>query len=67
MIAQPLLAAVIERVRQAGAATLAFWRGDTAVTAKADDSPVTAADLAAHHLLVESLQALDASIPPLLG
>jgi 3'(2'), 5'-bisphosphate nucleotidase len=60
--AQPLLAAVIELVRQAGAATLPFWRCDTAVTAKLDDSPVTAADLAAHHLLVEGLQALDASI-----
>jgi len=65
MTAQPLLAAVIELVRQAGAATLPFWRCDTAVTAKSDDSPVTAADLAAHYLLVAGLQALDASIPVL--
>ena len=35
------------------------------MTAKADDSPVTAADLAAHHLILDGLTALDPSIPVL--
>lgn len=58
----PLLAPVIGLVRLAGEAILPFWRSGVAVTAKADDSPVTAADLAAHQVLVEGLQALDPSI-----
>ncbi|MET1079748.1 MAG: 3'(2'),5'-bisphosphate nucleotidase CysQ [Pseudomonas sp.] len=61
----PLLPAVIELARGAGAAILPHWRADVAVTAKADASPVTAADMAAHHLLLAGLQALDASIPVL--
>jgi len=59
----PLLPGVIELVRQAGEAILPFWRANVAVTSKADDSPVTAADLAAHHVIVAGLTALDASIP----
>ena len=46
-MSHPYLPAVIDLVRQAGVVTLPFWRCDTAVTAKLDDSPVTAADLAA--------------------
>ncbi len=57
-----LIQGVIELVHQAGDAILPFWRADVAVTAKADDSPVTAADLAAHHVLVDGLKALDPSI-----
>lgn len=59
------LPAVIELVRQAGVVTLPFWRCATAVTAKLDDSPVTAADLAAHHLLLAGLQQLTPEIPVL--
>jgi 3'(2'), 5'-bisphosphate nucleotidase len=54
----PLLAPVITLCRQAGAAILPFWRTGVEVMAKSDDSPVTAADLAAHELLVEGLKAL---------
>ena len=54
----PLLAPVIALCRQAGAAILPFWRTGVEVMAKSDDSPVTAADLAAHELLVEGLKAL---------
>lgn len=54
----PLLAPVIELARRAGEVILPYWRADVAVVAKADASPVTAADLAAHHLLVAGLQAL---------
>ncbi|MHC8316725.1 3'(2'),5'-bisphosphate nucleotidase CysQ [Pseudomonas sp. LB3P31] len=61
----PLMAPVIELALQAGEAILPFWRTGTAVTAKADDSPVTAADLAAHHLILDGLTALDPSIPVL--
>ena len=61
----PLMAPVIELALQAGDAILPFWRTDTAVTAKSDDSPVTAADLAAHHLILAGLTALDPNIPVL--
>lgn len=58
----PLLAPVIDLARRAGEAILPFWRSDVAVTAKSDDSPVTAADLAAHKVLVEGLRALATDI-----
>jgi 3'(2'), 5'-bisphosphate nucleotidase len=58
----PLLAPVVELCRRAGEVILPFWRSGVKVTAKADDSPVTAADLAAHELLVAGLKALDPSI-----
>ena len=54
----PLLAGVIDLARRAGDATLPFWRADVEVMAKADESPVTAADLAAHHIIVDGLTAL---------
>ncbi len=58
----PLLAPVIELCRQAGEVILPFWRSGVEVAVKSDDSPVTAADLAAHELLVAGLKALDPSI-----
>lgn len=61
----PLLGPVIDLVRLAGAAILPHWRVGVAVTAKADDSPVTAADLAAHHVLLDGLLALAPDIPVL--
>ncbi|AXI59193.1 3'(2'),5'-bisphosphate nucleotidase [Pseudomonas kribbensis] len=61
----PMMAPVVELALQAGEAILPFWRADVAVTAKSDDSPVTAADLAAHHVIVAGLAALDPSIPVL--
>ncbi|WP_042705053.1 MULTISPECIES: 3'(2'),5'-bisphosphate nucleotidase CysQ [unclassified Pseudomonas] len=61
----PLMAPVIELALQAGEAILPFWRAGVEVTAKSDESPVTAADLAAHHLIVAGLTALDPSIPVL--
>ncbi|WP_313738339.1 3'(2'),5'-bisphosphate nucleotidase CysQ [Pseudomonas sp.] len=56
-------AVVLARV--AGEAILPFWRADVAVSAKADDSPVTAADLAAHHVILDGLKALAPDIPVL--
>ena len=61
----PLLAPVIALAHRAGEAILPFWRADVAVTSKSDDSPVTAADLAAHNVLLDGLTALDPSIPVL--
>ena len=60
-----LLKGVITLAHKAGDAILPFWRADVAVTAKADDSPVTAADLAAHHILLDGLTALAPDIPVL--
>ncbi|MBT9265550.1 3'(2'),5'-bisphosphate nucleotidase CysQ [Pseudomonas sp. MG-9] len=59
----PLMAPVVELALQAGEAILPFWRAGVEVTAKSDDSPVTAADMAAHHVIVAGLTALDSSIP----
>lgn len=64
-MSHPYVPQVIELVRAAGAATLPYWRSDVAVTEKADASPVTAADLAAHHILLDGLQALAPDIPVL--
>ena len=51
--------------RRAGERTLEWWRQDPEVTDKPDDSPVTAADLAAHHMILSGLQALTPEIPVL--
>lgn len=64
-MSHPLLPAVIALVRHAGDAILPFWRSDLAVDSKADASPVTAADLAAHRILADGLRALAADIPVL--
>ena len=62
---QAYLQPVIELVKQAGLAILPYWRADVAVQEKADASPVTAADLAAHQLLSQGLKALTAEVPVL--
>ncbi len=64
-MSHPYLAPVIDLVRAAGRVILPYWRSGVQVHEKADASPVTAADLAAHHLLADGLRALDASIPVL--
>ena len=61
----PLMAPVIALALKAGEVILPFWRSGVEVTAKSDESPVTAADLAAHHVIVDGLIALDPSIPVL--
>ena len=60
-----LMPPVVELARRAGEAILPFWRANVAVSAKADDSPVTAADLAAHKIIAEGLKALAPEIPML--
>jgi 3'(2'), 5'-bisphosphate nucleotidase len=58
-----VIAELIKIVRRAGAAILAVYNSDFAVEHKADDSPLTQADLAAHHIIAAGLAALDADIP----
>ncbi|WP_422403973.1 3'(2'),5'-bisphosphate nucleotidase CysQ [Pseudomonas sp. GZD-209] len=60
-----LMQQVVKLVQLAGEAILPFWRAGVAVTTKADDSPVTAADLAAHRIIADGLQALAPQIPVL--
>ncbi len=49
--------------RDAGTATLTYWQQNPTVQAKADASPVTAADLSAHDILLAGLQQLTPDIP----
>ncbi len=56
---------VIAIAREAGAAIMAVHDDDLAVRAKADASPVTAADLAAHRCIVDALARLTPDIPVL--
>jgi 3'(2'), 5'-bisphosphate nucleotidase len=61
-----LVDGVIEAVAVAGTAILrVYGRQKIEVTAKADDSPVTAADHAAHRILADALEALAPEIPVL--
>lgn len=61
-MSQPLLPGVLALVQRAGEAILPYWRQGVQVVEKADASPVTAADLAAHAILAEGLLALDPAI-----
>ncbi|TBU89286.1 3'(2'),5'-bisphosphate nucleotidase CysQ [Stutzerimonas kirkiae] len=60
-----LIEPVVALVRAAGERILPYWHSELAVREKADASPVTAADLAAHALLDAGLRALDGDIPVL--
>jgi len=61
-----LLAAVTGIARRAGQEILEVYQGEEILTtAKADDSPLTVADLRAHRLIEDALQALTPEIPVL--
>jgi len=63
---QELLGQVVSIARRAGAEILDVYSSDTiAKTLKADESPLTLADLRAHHLIVESLGHLTPKLPVL--
>jgi len=53
-----LMRRVRDVAREAGAAIMKIYDSDFAVEHKADDSPLTAADMASHHLIVERLAAI---------
>lgn len=54
---------VIELARKAGDAILEVYSTDFAVESKEDDSPLTRADLASHHIIADGLTRLDAHTP----
>lgn len=57
--------ALLQLTERAGAETLKWWRQEPEVIDKADASPVTAADLAAHHLILSGLREMTPDIPVL--
>jgi 3'(2'), 5'-bisphosphate nucleotidase len=65
MVTTQLRPAVAELAREAGRATMTYYGDEDAagVRAKADQSPVTLADEAAHHILVDGLRRLDPETP----
>jgi len=58
-----LEAAVREIAAEAGAAILKVYEGDFEVVSKADDSPLTQADLASHRVITAALGTLTPDIP----
>lgn len=65
MVTAQLRSAVTGLAREAGRATMTYYDGAVAsdVREKADRSPVTLADEAAHHILVEGLRQIDPGTP----
>lgn len=57
------LPAVLEFARSAGDRILAVYNSDLAVRRKDDNTPVTAADLAAHQTLIDGLSRLTPQLP----
>jgi 3'(2'), 5'-bisphosphate nucleotidase len=60
-----LLEPVLSIARAAGREIMTHYAGETAVTHKADDSPLTAADLAAQRVILSGLVALEPRLPVL--
>lgn len=60
-----LIQSVIDIARRAGDAILAVYERDFAVERKDDNSPLTAADLASHRIIVDGLRALTPDVPVL--
>ncbi|WP_114416442.1 3'(2'),5'-bisphosphate nucleotidase CysQ [Marinospirillum perlucidum] len=58
-----LLSAIEGLARQAGQAIMKIYNREFEITQKEDASPLTEADSAAHHLIVEGLEALGLGIP----
>ncbi|WP_372742049.1 3'(2'),5'-bisphosphate nucleotidase CysQ [Neptunomonas sp.] len=56
---------VLRLARQAGAAIMEIYKKDFAIYDKSDNSPLTEADLAAHHILVDGLSAMQPAYPVL--
>lgn len=60
---QVLMPELVKLARRAGDAILAVYEQDFSVTHKADDSPLTQADLASHVIIRDGLTALTPDIP----
>ncbi|MGB0834284.1 MAG: 3'(2'),5'-bisphosphate nucleotidase CysQ [Psychrobium sp.] len=66
MLMPNVLNELITITRQAGDKIMEFYRrGETQTWTKKDDSPITEADLAAHHIIVDGLAQLTPDIPVL--
>jgi 3'(2'), 5'-bisphosphate nucleotidase len=65
MISQSLLDNVVEIAYQAGAAIMAIYQNEFDVAFKDDQSPLTQADLAAHHLIYDGLTLISPDVPVL--
>ncbi len=65
MMKLPDIQKINEIARQAGTAILEIYKRDFDVMEKPDKSPLTEADLAAHHIIVNKLQSLTPEIPVL--
>lgn len=63
MDAVPLIDPVVELCRQAGNAILEVYETDFAVQRKDDESPLTKADMASHHVLTAGLTGLTPGLP----
>lgn len=61
----PDIQKIIQIARNAGDAILKVYEEDFEVIEKADKSPLTQADMASHHLIVDALQSLTPDIPVL--
>lgn len=59
----PNIQAVIEIARRAGDAIMEIYQRDFEIQDKSDNSPLTEADLASHHCIVDGLSALTPEIP----
>ena len=55
--------ALTDLTRQAGAAIMQVYAGEFEVQRKADASPLTIADLRAHHIIVDGLRAMTPDLP----
>lgn len=60
---QTLIPALLDITRRAGDEILKVYRTDFDVRYKEDSSPVTEADMAAHHVIVDSLRQLTPDLP----
>lgn len=57
-----LMEQVLDIARSAGHDIMRYYAGKASVSFKEDSSPVTEADIAAHHIIVDGLRLLDPSI-----
>ena len=58
-----MIEAIISLAQKAGEKILEYYNDDVEVTTKKDDTPLTKADLAAHHVIVDGLKKLTPDIP----
>lgn len=58
-----MISEVIDIAQQAGEKILEYYQDDIEVSRKDDESPLTKADMAAHHIIVGALEKLDPDTP----